>query len=172
MPSLQWSLDQEIKVVRQGLPEVWSQYVYDFADWQSFITLTFEKELSRDTVYNYWRSLVQQLNKDLFGNHYTRIVGHCYFPYVLCFEKQERGAYHLHALTGGRLNYKMIHDFWNHVAGFAWITTARDKKAVSIYCTKYVIKEGDLVLYRPLKTKQPAFTPFWYMSDYSFSHVK
>jgi len=164
MPSLQWTLDQEIKSARQGLPEVWSQYVYDFADWRTFVTFTFQKEYSRDTVLNYWRSLIQQLNTSLFGHHYTRIVGHSYFSYVVCFEKQERGAYHLHALTAGRINYKMIKDFAKHTSGWAQIESARDRKAVSIYCTKYVIKEGDLVLYRPLKVKQPAFKPLWYLS--------
>jgi len=172
MPSLQWFLDQEVKACKIDLPVSWSDYVFDFADWSSFVTLTFEKEYSRDTVYNYWRSLIQNLNHELYGSHYTRIVGHSYFPYCLCFEKQERGAYHLHALTAGILNYKMIHDFWNHVAGFAWITTAKDKRAVSIYCTKYVVKEGDLELYRPKRIKQPKFKPMWYLDVEALSHRK
>jgi len=188
MPSMQWTLDQEIKKAKNGisldqikdvpgfswndifeisspLSHQWSDYVFNFADWNSFITLTFERELSRDVVYSYWRSLIQNLNTDLFGNHYTRIVGHSYFAYCLAFEKQQRGAYHLHALISGRLNFKMIHDFWNHVAGFAWITSAKDKKAVSIYVSKYVVKEGDLLLYRPLKQKIPAFQPLWYLGS-------
>jgi len=189
MPSMQWDLDQQVRQVKRGvtLNEIeldlerysfmsrdelftlsplwhqWSQYVYEFADWKSFLTLTFERELSRETVYKYWRTLVQFLNKDLFGNHYTRIVGHSYFSYALCFEKQERGAYHLHALVDDRLNFNLCHYFWRKVAGFLWIVPAKDKQAVSIYVSKYVVKEGDLEMYKLSKYKRPSKVPSWYM---------
>jgi len=189
MPSAQWLLDQDIRRAKFGVPlddltqrvdglpwqeiydvsaslvHQWSQYVYDFADWSTFITITFQKEYSRDTVHNFWRSIVQQLNRELYGNHYTRIVGHSYFSYCVAFEKQQRGAYHLHLLTSGFINYKMIHDYCNHENGrFAWIVSARDKKAVSVYVSKYVVKEGDLLLYRALKQKVPAFKPNWLLA--------
>lgn len=158
-------LDDELKSARLECAGSWAEYVNNFADWKNFVTLTFEKEYSRDTVWQYWRTLVQMLNSDLYGHHYTRLVGHSYFSYCLAFERQDRGAYHLHALVDNRLNFKLIHDFWNHIAGFAWIEVIRKKEGCALYVSKYVIKEGDLVLYRPpegLKIKPPAFLPIWY----------
>lgn len=161
-------LDDELRSVRLELGSSWSDYVYNFSDWKNFVTLTFEKEYSRDTVWSYWRSLVQLLNNDLYGHHYTRVVGHCYFSYCLAFEKQERGAYHLHALVNDRLNFHLIHEFWNSVAGYAWISRIKDKEGCSKYVSKYVVKEGDLVMYRPKigeKTKLPKFIPSWYLAQ-------
>jgi hypothetical protein len=158
-------LDDELKQARFECAGSWSDYVFEFANWKNFVTLTFEKEYSRETVWQYWRTLVQMLNSDLYGHHYTRLVGHSYFSYCLAFEKQERGAYHLHALVAGRLNFKMIHDFWGHIAGFAWISVINNKLGCARYVSKYVIKDGDIVLYRPpsgLEIKPPAFLPMWY----------
>ena len=145
-----------------ALAESWKAYVRGFAQWQNFVTLTFRDIVTRDQAEHQFRYLIQVLNRDLFGKHYTRIVGHCYCSYVVGFESQKRGALHMHVLFDKPINFNLVHVVWNKMAGFAWIKPVDDVEAVSAYVAKYVSKGGDLSLYKPLQVKEPRFQPFWY----------
>jgi hypothetical protein len=150
------------------LQDSWATYVQEFAQWTSFITLTFSDadrthDVTRDEATYKWRRLVQVLNQEIFGNHYTRIVGHSYFAYALAYEYQKRGALHLHALTDRRVHWHRINYYWRHVAGIAMIKPVNDKDKVSRYLAKYVTKGGELSMYKPKVYKEPPFKPLWYL---------
>ncbi len=150
------------------LRNAWSDYVENFSPWKSFWSLTFSDadrthDVTRTEAEFLWRGLVQSLNRDLFGNHYTRIVGHCYFAYALAFEYQKRGILHMHALVDKRTNWELANRLWRQMAGIIKIKPVEDLHGVSRYMSKYVTKGGDVVLYRPKKEKEPAFKPFWYL---------
>lgn len=168
----------------QEQQRAWVTWMLEARTWRHFLTLEFREIATREKALGSWRRLVQKLNIDLWGNHYTRIVGHSYFAYLLGVEQQQRGAYHLHALIDQPLNYQLIHDAWhviggdkqakdnpsdkNHI-GFAWIEQIKDPIGAVIYVTKYVAKQGDMDIHLPPKwvyEKQPAFKPYWwqYMS--------
>ena len=55
-----------------------------------FVTLTFKDPIAPEPAFNIWWRLVRLLNEGSFGRHYTRIVGHAYFSYVLGIEYQRR----------------------------------------------------------------------------------
>jgi hypothetical protein len=69
----------------------------------------------------------------------------------------------MHVLFDQPVNYEKIHQVWNKMSGFAWIEPVRDLERAVAYVAKYVTKDGDLVVYRPAKVKQPAFQPLWYL---------
>ena len=145
------------------LLEGWQQYVTSFADWKSFITLTSREIVTRDQIEHKFRWLVQRLNKDLFGNNYTRIVGHSYFSYVVGLEHQKRDVLHAHVLVDRKVNFEAIHRMWNSMSGFAHIRPVEDAAGAAGYLSKYVSKGGELSLYKPAKVKEPRFRPMWYI---------
>lgn len=144
------------------LRDAWRDYIKGFASWRSFVTLTFRDFVTRDQAEHQFSFLLQVLNRDLFGNHYTRIVGHNYCSYVAGFENQKRGALHMHVLFDRPVNYELIHTIWNKMSGFAWIEPVNDLDKAVAYVSKYVTKQGDLMVYKPVKVKEPAFQPLWY----------
>jgi len=162
-------MDELIQVDNGSLRGAWADMVAGFADWSAFYTLTFSDKdrnhaVSRDESLFLWRRLVQSLNRRLFGNSYTRIVGHSYFSYALAFEYQSRGAIHMHALVDNVTDWEYINTLWRSMAGIAKIKPVHDKDKVAKYLCKYVTKGGDVLLYRAVKGyKQPAFKPMWYL---------
>jgi hypothetical protein len=151
----------------------WQDFINEFADWKSFLTLTVDNDhwCSRDGMEKRWRSLVQILNRDLYGNHYVRMVGHCYFPYVGGFEYTKNNVIHMHVVVGSPVNYPLIHRVWNHMSGFAWLKPVTDNKGVSNYICKYVVKQQDLIFWKPkLLLPSPAFRPLWYLENLPDGH--
>jgi hypothetical protein len=144
------------------LRDGWEQWVKSFAQWQHFITLTFRDIVTREQSEHQFRFLIQVLNRDLFGNNYTRIVHHCYFAYVAGWEHQKRGALHLHVLVDRPVHYSVIHAVWQKMAGFAWVEPVSDLDGIISYMAKYVTKGGDLTIYKPAVVKQPKFQPYWF----------
>ncbi len=151
------------KTERVMLREQWESYVRDFADWKFFITLTFRDVVTRDQSEHLWRFLVQVMNQELYGNHYVRIVGHSYFSYVVGHEHQKRGALHLHALVDQRVHFSLIHSVWNKVAGYAWVEPVTDLARAVAYVSKYVVKDGDLIVWQQRRFKAPSFQPLWFL---------
>ncbi len=147
------------QVVREG----WESYIEDLATWKWFVSLTFKDIVTVDQLDHQWRYLVQRLNANLFGNHYTRITGHSYFAYAMGIEAQKRGALHAHILIDRNINLTLLHSIWNRMAGFAWVKPVIDQDGAIGYISKYVTKGGELELYKPAKVKEPAFQPLWYM---------
>ncbi|HEY9758887.1 MAG TPA: hypothetical protein V6C97_27205 [Oculatellaceae cyanobacterium] len=145
------------------LRDEWVSYVKGFSDWRLFVTLTFRDIVTRDQCEHLFGFLVQVLNRDLYGNHYTRIVHHSYFSYCVGFEYQVRGALHMHVLVDQPLHLTLLHSVWQNVAGFAWVDPANDR-AVK-YVSKYVTKGGDLAVWKQSNFKMPAFVPLWFSSS-------
>lgn len=157
--------------------EAWQDWLLEFAAWRSFITLEFKDIVGKVKAQGCWRSLLQDLNRDAFGTHYTRIVGHCYFAYVVGYEKQQRGSFHMHAVIDRPINFQLVHDRWhvlggdnmawkypgdkNHI-GFAWIEQIKNRIAVIKYVTKYVAKGGDLDVYKPRRYVDPVKPLTWW----------
>jgi len=150
------------------LTNEWAEWMSGLSDWCSFWTLTFaEADRTHDvtqTEANFkWRRLVQILNTDLWGNHYTRAIGHSYFGYALAHENNKRGLLHMHALVDDRTNWELANRIWRKIAGIIKIKPVASKEKVSKYLCKYITKEGSVSIYMPTKRKQPSFVPLWYM---------
>jgi len=161
-------MDEITSLENSTLHDTWAVYLAGLTKWTSFWTLTFSEadrthEVSRDESEFLWRRLVQVLNRDLYRNHYVRIVGHSYFSYALAFEYQIRGAIHMHALVDRVTNWELANDVWRHMAGIIKIKPVYDGLKVAKYLCKYVTKGGDIKLYVAKKFKPPSFKPMWFL---------
>jgi hypothetical protein len=154
----------ESKTARFVLLNEYVDWLMDLADWSTFLTLTFRDSIGDDGAYNKWRSLVQILNRDLFGNHYTRRVGHSYFSYILCAEYQTRDVLHFHVVIDRPVDYQLIHTLWNRWAGFAQTRKIVNKYSAVRYTVKYAIKEDDIKIYRAKAFYKPVQYPIWWKS--------
>ncbi len=155
--------------------EVWNSRLGRFANqeatrdwlaslkiWRVFLTLTFKNPIAPEPAFQIWRRLVRILNQKSFGPHYTRLVHHSYFSYVLGLEYQRRDVVHFHALVDKPLNFDLIHRWWNRAAGFAWIDQIEHYDKAIHYVTKYVIKGGELSIYAARNERMPKPLPLWW----------
>lgn len=150
------------KIVRKVITDETTLWILDLANWKAFLTLTFEDDTPYDIAITKFKLLVRELNKDLFGKHYTKIVKHSYFSYVLGIEYQTRGVIHFHALADRPVNFDKIHKLWNDWSGFAWIGNIRNKYDCVKYIAKYILKGGQIEVYKAKKQYIPKVIPHWW----------
>lgn len=123
------------------------------ADWRSMITLTYRDIYRSPEVGDKdVRRLIMDLNKDIYGPRYTRLVHHSYFSYLLATEYQSRGTLHFHMLVDRPVNFELIHKIWNYRHGFAQTSILKDKYSSIIYSLKYCLKRDDWRIY--IQSKQ------------------
>ena len=176
MPDRDFSQELQDLLENSGTPaEVWNSRLGRYANqqvmrdwlatarfWRLFLTLTFKDPIRPEPAFNIWRRLVRLLNERSFGKHYTRIVQHSYFSYVLGIEFQRRDVVHFHALVDKPLNFDLIHRWWNRAAGFAWIDKIEHYQEAIRYVTKYVTKGGELKVYLAKTERVPKPLPLWW----------
>lgn len=143
-------------------------FVTNLADWKAFITLTFKEEKAPDVAKSLFQWFVRTNNAHAFGEHYTRKVGHSYFSYVVGAEYQQRGVLHFHVLVDKPLDFTFVHSTWGKRCGFVWIDTKfKDKGAVVKYVCKYVVKGGEIDVYKAKRDFKPVNVPTWWIEDTS-----
>jgi len=142
--------------------EAWKNWISNWETWHSFVTLTFREEKSPDVAWALFKWLIQMLNSRLFGDHYTKIVGHSYFSYVVGIETQKRGVLHYHMLTSRPVDYGLIHAAWGERCGFAWTYRNKSQFGASDYISKYVVKDGEVEFYRTTNKRLPLSIPGWW----------
>jgi len=154
----------ESRLVKVAMAGEMAEFIAGMADWKNFWTLTFENEKTADVTKSLFLWMVRELNKNAYGKNYTNKVGHSYFQYVAGIEKQTRDVYHLHVLADQPINYDLIHSLWGERCGFAWIDgNLRDTGKVVNYVCKYVVKGGDLEIFKRQKPlKPPKIKPLWW----------
>jgi len=138
-------------IAKGYLRDEWIDYVVNFADWKSMITLTFKYPISEIKAKAIWRALVVKLGVKYLGKNYRRRYGHSYFAYCIGMEYQARGVVHFHIVVDQWIDYKYLHEIWNEWAGFALIEKVKSQSGVSVYITKYVLKDGQVDIFRPKK---------------------
>lgn len=139
-------------------------FVTNLADWKSFVTLTFEEEKAPDVAQSLFKWFVRFNNAHAFGNHYTRKVGHSYFSYAVGAEYQKRGVLHFHVLVDKPLDFSFVHSTWGQRCGFVWIDTKfKDREAVVGYVCKYVLKGGEIDVYKAKGDYRPVNVPTWWV---------
>ena len=152
----------EGEVAKKARREAYAAWLGTLAPWKVFVTLTFAKDRPVDSAKSFFRRLIRELNRDLFGKRYSRVVGHSYFSYVLASEYQKRGAIHFHFLADRPLNFRLLHDQWNAWAGFAQ-TAILESPTRAVECVvKYVVKNDDIEVYRSGWRGEPIARPSWW----------
>jgi len=134
-------------VDRSEITDQWVRWLADQRDWSTFITLTFKDPIGQEEALEAWRRLVRTLNKQVVGDHYTRIVKHSYFSYCLGIERQLRGCLHFHVIVDRPFDFQLLHRYWNKAAGWAWIDKINDRDGAVEYLTKYITKRGEIMPY-------------------------
>jgi hypothetical protein len=156
----------ESRTARKMQADAYASWLAKLADWKIFITLTFKDPTSGDVANWQFRRLLQVLNKDAFGKRYVRKVGHSYFSYAVATEYQRRDVIHFHALADKPINMNVVHSYWNHAAGWAWIEPVKNLDQVTSYCSKYCVKGGQVEVYMTERPRIPmigSLPPYWWI---------
>jgi hypothetical protein len=153
---------------RENLQNVTAEWIQGLRPWKLHVVLTFRDCPSFEKADGTFRRLIQVLNRDAFGDHYTKKVGHSYFAYVRALEYQVRMSLHFHMLVDRPLNFDLVHRWWNAAAGFAWIDQTHDIESTCRYVSKYITKsDQQLKIYVPKENKVPhiagGFKPYWWI---------
>lgn len=123
----------------------WGEFLGRYK-WDWFGTFTFRTEIHPEAADKRFRVWVSKLNRRLYGvRWYKHDRG---VRWARALEMQRRDVIHYHALVGGnglvdvpRLPYM---EEWNKLAGYARIEPPRDSGAVNAYCSKYIVKGGEI----------------------------
>lgn len=149
---------------KNQLQQDWVNFLSVGAVWTGFYTITFADFHSQFMVEKRMKSLIQILNRDLFGKNYTHYVGHSYFSYAYALEYQSRGALHIHFLADKPLHYDLARYVCKKWDAFFHTKKVGEERASVEYISKYTSKGGEVVVYKSLCDRLPKFLPMWYLS--------
>ena len=143
------------------LREAWATWL-SAAPWDLFLTLTDGGYPHPETMLKRVRYFVAKSNDSLYGKGWKRkALG---IEHLTGIERQDRGSCHTHSLM--RLPHHDVRDreqfslarwqsFAQSLGGHAWLEIPKSTDAITAYVTKYVLKDGELVLSPNLNPWQP-----------------
>jgi hypothetical protein len=143
-------------------------------EFSSFIGLSYRDDQRRgfEAVVSQIKRFIKLVNIQAFGKHYTRIVHHSYFSYLLALEAHQSGEWHAHMLVDRPINFHFWISTWWNWSGYITIKKIEDRPGALQYCLKYAAKGGmiypyiakpDIYLLHPLKR------PIWWIERQSSS---
>jgi hypothetical protein len=132
--------------------DVWAQWL-SARPWDLFLTLTSDHKTHPEALHKRFRYCVNNICDELYGRA-TRRKGNP-IEYVAGIERHKSGWPHSHALLrmpgvdlADRYQFSLAHwqEWISGTGGWAWLSVPRAQTDVVSYVTKYVLKEGDLIL--------------------------
>lgn len=121
--------------------------------WDLFLTLTSERRTHPESLHKRFCWYANQISDELYGRAQTRVGNP--IEYVNGIERHKSGWPHSHALLrlpgvdlADRAQFSLA-DWQKHMSdtgGWCWLSRPRDQVDVTGYVTKYVVKDGELVL--------------------------
>lgn len=136
----------------QQLREAWTDWLAQ-RPWDLFVTLTSDHRTHPEALHKRFRWYTHQMSDELYGRAATRKG--CPIEYVVGIERHKSGWPHSHALMRfpdvdlsdpRQLSMATWQKRMSETGGYAWLSRPRSQGDVTAYVTKYVTKEGDLVL--------------------------
>lgn len=125
---------------------LWASWIPTLFTPRQFVTLTSRDQISDGTMCRRYGYIIQQVNRELFGNNWRRHgdgISHVY-----AVEPQQRGVPHIHAVWDAEfVPYDMVHSIANRISGYAWIEPVTSDSGVGHYVTKYAVKSGQVFVY-------------------------
>lgn len=121
--------------------------------WDLFLTLTSDHRTHPESLHKRFRYCVHQMSNELYGRPRTRRA--CPIEYVNGIERHKSGWPHSHALLRFpeidladplQLSLATWQKRITETGGFAWLSRPRAQADVVGYVTKYVTKDGELML--------------------------
>lgn len=126
--------------------QAWGEWIPELFTPHQFVTMTYRVETSRNSVLRRHGYLVQQVNRNLFGNNWRRHGEGV--SYVIGVEPQQRGVLHSHAVWDVKyVPYDLIHSTMGELGGYAWVEPVSSNCGVGHYVTKYAVKAGQVHIY-------------------------
>jgi hypothetical protein len=124
----------------------WGNWIPTLFEPRQFVTLTSREEISAASLCRRYGFIVQQVNRNLYGNNWRRKgLG---LSHVYGIEPQRRGVLHIHAVWDAEfVPYELIHSIANKYVGWCWIEPVRGNSSVGYYVTKYAVKSGSVFVY-------------------------
>ena len=132
--------------------QAWGDWLA-LAPWDVFVTLTDPGFPHPETMVKRTRYLEAKVNDSLYGKGWKRRGRH--IEAVTGLERQKRGSVHTHALwrlpdhdARDRRQFSLAHwqSFASELGGFAWLQVPTSQADVVRYVSKYVVKDGELIL--------------------------
>lgn len=135
-----------------SLRDAWGEWL-GHRPWDLFVTLTSERRTHPEALLKRFRYCTHKIADHLYGRHWDRRTGGPEF--VVGMERHRSGWPHSHAVLrlpsvdmSDPLQFNLAHwqEFITDTGGFCHLARPRNQDDVVGYCTKYVLKEGDLTL--------------------------
>lgn len=136
-------MSKDLSVVREGWIALLNRYTWDW-----FVTMTFREATHPESADKRWRLWVSMINRQLYGPRWYKKKKSVLW--IRALELQTRGVIHYHALMSHPQDLNVILSRFaemenlNTIAGFARIFPPRSMDAVINYCSKYVVKGGEI----------------------------
>jgi hypothetical protein len=125
--------------------QAWEGFINQHSTpWDWFATLTFKDFKSIYSAQRHFIRWTRLINREIFRGRAKRDGAS--ISWVAGYEKQERGALHIHALLANTDHLMRNHwakVWWQHTGGYADVCQARIQGATH-YLTKYILKDGEI----------------------------
>ena len=156
-----YSPSKTARVSAAAVRDEWAGWLSGAA-WDLFVTLTDGGYPHPEAMLKRSRYFFSKVNDELYGKNWQRRGEGV--EYVTGIELQKRGSCHTHSLA--RLPNHDVRDreqfslaswqrFATSLGGFAWLEIPKSTADITAYVTKYVLKDGELVLSPNLNPWQP-----------------
>ena len=139
------------------LKEAWVEFIKRFGPFAWYVTLTFKDPKHPEAADKAFFRWIRYINESLYGRRYREKKKGV--TWIKCMEYQKRDVIHFHCLIGNPHLYKLKRlDFieaWKSdchrskelVNGYATIYKYNAARGAVNYCSKYVLKGGEIDLY-------------------------
>lgn len=139
------------------LRQSWADWI-NSRDWQLFITFTFIDRIHPIAAERYLHTFFNKQNRRIYGRNYQKRP--LCLVWIAGLEYQKRNVVHFHALVANvpaDYRYQAGYMDWKSIgnnAGNIQIEKIRTLSDAIFYVTKYVTKEGDIILCPQLELSQ------------------
>lgn len=138
--------------VAPSLRDAWGEWL-GHRPWDLALTLTSDSRTHPEALLKRFRYCTHKIADHLYGKHWARRESGP--EYVVGMERHKTGWPHSHAVIRLpnvdladplQLNLEQWQKFITETGGFCHLSRPRNQEDTVSYCTKYVLKEGDLTL--------------------------
>ena len=139
------------------LYQAWINFIKSFEPFQWFVTLTFKEPRHPEACNKAFRRWIRHINQCLYGRRYRENKKGV--TWIKAIEYQKREVIHFHCLVGSPELYKLkrleFMKLWEAdcrntqeiINGYARISKYDHSRGAINYCSKYVLKGGEIDLY-------------------------
>jgi len=143
--------------VKVDLKEAWINFIKRYEPFNWYVTLTFKEPKHPESADKAFFRWIRHINECIYGRRYREKKKGV--TWIKCMEYQKRDVIHFHCLIGDPHLYKLKRfNFMNAwktdcyrskelVNGFATIFKYDATRGAVNYCSKYVLKGGEIDLY-------------------------